>query len=86
MNHPQVDTRTPARRTLDEQIAAEPPIAPLELPPDAASSPVEMHLARQQRRPVAIMGIVENGLIRPLDSAVKLTEHSHVIIVTSEAT
>jgi hypothetical protein len=27
---------------------------------------------------------VENGLIRPLDPAVKLQEHSRVIIVTSE--
>jgi hypothetical protein len=58
---------------------------PLELPPDAPFSPVEGHLGRERRRPVAVAGIVENGLVRPLDPAVKLPEHSRVIIVASEA-
>jgi hypothetical protein len=35
---------------------------------------------------VAMAGIVENGLVRPLDPGVKLPEHSRVIIVTSERT
>jgi hypothetical protein len=30
---------------------------------------------------MAIAGIVENGLVRPIDPAVKLPEHSRVIIV-----
>jgi hypothetical protein len=34
---------------------------------------------------VAVAGIVENGLVRPLDTEVKLPEHSRVIIVASEA-
>lgn len=81
-----VDSRSPERRTRDEQIAAEPHMAPPELPPDATPSPVEAHLGRLVRQPLAVAGIVENGLVRPLDPAVKLPENSRVIIVASEAT
>jgi hypothetical protein len=45
--------------------------------------PVEDHLARH-RRPIAVAGVVENGLVRPLDPKVKLSERSRVIIVASE--
>ncbi len=86
MTTPEVDQRNPGRRARDEQIAAEPELAPLELPPDAAPSSVEAHLGRLRRRPVAVVGIVENGLVRPLDPAVKLPEGSRVIIVASEGT
>ncbi len=82
---PGVDERSDERRARDEQIAAEPPLAPLELPPDATSSSVEEHLGRLHRRPLAVPGVVENGLVRPLDPTVKLPEHSRVIIVASEA-
>ncbi len=82
---PEVDRRSPARRALDEQIAAEPPLAPRDIPPDAIPSPVEAHLNQSRRRPVAVAGIVENGLVRPLDTAVRLPEHSRVIIVAAEA-
>ena len=85
MTTPGNDQRSPGRRARDEQIASEPELAPLELPPDAASAPVEAHLGRHGRRPLAVAGIVENGLVRPLDPAVKLAEHSRVIIVASEA-
>lgn len=85
MTSPEVDQRSPARRAQDEQIAAEPPLAPPELPPDAVLSPVETHLGQLGRRPVAVAGIVENGLVRPLDAAVKLPEHARVIIVATEA-
>jgi hypothetical protein len=78
------DRRSPGRRLQDEQIASEPPLAPPELRPDAAATPVEAHLGRYRRRPVAVAGIVENGLVRPLDAAVKLPEHSRVIIVAAE--
>jgi hypothetical protein len=44
---------------------------------------VESHLGRR-RRPLAVAGVVENGLIRLLDPAVTLPEHSRVIIVTTE--
>jgi hypothetical protein len=81
MSTPQVDERSPRRRARDEQIAAEAPLAPPDLPADAVPSPVEAHLTR--RRPVAVAGVVENGLVRPLDPAVKLPERSRVIIVAS---
>jgi hypothetical protein len=84
MTKPAVDSRSPGRRARDEQIAAEPQLSPPELPPDAAPSPVEAHLGRRVRRPLAVAGVVENGLVRPLDPAVKLPEHSRVIIVASE--
>ena len=86
MNAPGVDQRSPGRRARDEQIAAEPQMAPLDLPPDAPSSSMEAHLGRHQRRPLAVAGVVENGLVRPLDPAVKLPERSRVIIVATEET
>lgn len=78
------DDRTPERRAQDEQTAAEPPLPLPELPSDAIASPVEAHLAPYRRRPLAVAGIVENGLVRPLDPAVKLAEHARVIIVAAE--
>jgi len=79
------DHRSPSRRLRDEEIAAELPLPPLLLPANASPSPIEMHLMGR-RRPLAVAGVVENGLVRPLDPTVKLPEHSRVIIVTSEAT
>ena len=79
-----VDSRSSERQARDEQIAAEPQMAPPKLPPDATASPVEEHLCREARHPLAVEGIVENGLVRPLDPAVKLPEHSRVIVVASE--
>ncbi len=84
MTSPVADERTPNRRAEDERIAAEPQFPPLPLPPDATAEPVETHLMRQARRPVAVAGVVENGLVRPLDTSVKLPEHSRVIIVATE--
>jgi hypothetical protein len=78
-----VDQRSAERRARDEQIAAEPQKPPLDLPRDAPVSPVETHFGRRWR-PVAVAGIVQNGVARPLDPAVKLPEHARVIIVTSE--
>ncbi len=78
------DDRTPSRKALDEQIASEPKRAPLNLSPDARAEPVEVHLARRARRPVALNGIVENGLVRLLDPTVKLPEHARVIVVATE--
>jgi hypothetical protein len=85
MTTPEIDQRSLARRARDEQIAAEPQLPPPPLPPDATPSPMESHLGRIRRRPVAVAGIVENGLVRPLDPAVKLAEHARVIIVAAEA-
>ncbi len=78
-----VDSRSPERRARDERIAAEPPLPPPELPPDAEPMSMEAHQLRRTH-PVAIAGIVENGIVRPVDPTVKLAEHSCVIIVASE--
>ena len=84
MSTPGVDQRSPERRAHDEQITQEPQLAPLELPADATPSSMESHLGRLRGRPLAVRGVVENGLVRPLDPTVKLPEHAHVIIVASE--
>jgi len=80
-----VDSRSPERRARDERIAAEPQMAPPELPSDARPISMEGHQIRLTH-PVAIRGIVENGIVRPLDPDVKLPEHSRVIIIASEST
>ena len=79
------DSRGPERRARDEQIAAAPPLPPPELPPDAEPLSMESHQSRRTH-PIAIAGIVENGMVRPVDPGVKLPEHARVIIVASEAT
>jgi hypothetical protein len=76
-----MDSRSPERRARDEETAAEPQLAP----PDSTPSSTEDHQG-QLTHPLAIAGIVENGLVRPLDPSVKLPERSRVIIVASEAT
>jgi hypothetical protein len=78
------DERSAARRARDEQIAIEPPLAPPELPADVVAQPMESHLGKQRRRPVAVAGVVENGLVRPIDPTVKLQEHARVIIVAAD--
>ena len=84
MTTPDSDQRSSERRARDEQIGAEPQIPPLELPPNAPASAVEAHLDRRRRQPVAVVGVVEKGLVRPLDPGAKLPEGSRVIIVASE--
>jgi hypothetical protein len=59
MTDSQAHQRSPERRALDEQIAAEPLLTPPEVPTDAAAWPVEAHLGQQGRRPLAIAGTVE---------------------------
>lgn len=78
------DHRTPARRERDEQIANEPKLPFPNLSQDASVAPVEAYLAARTQRPIAVRGIVENGVVRPVDPAVKLTEHARVIIVAAE--
>jgi hypothetical protein len=84
MIRPEPDQRSSERRRQDEETASEPKLPPPELPHGAPTSPVESHLGYQRRRPLAVPGIVENGLVRPLDPSVKLSEHSRVIIVAAE--
>jgi hypothetical protein len=85
MPAPTADRRSSERRERDEQLAAEPQLPPPDLPADAPSVPVEIHLRRRVRHPVAVSGIVENGLVRSLDASIKLPERSRVIIVAAEA-
>jgi hypothetical protein len=75
------ETRSASRRALDEKIAAEPALPPPQLPPDAAPAPVEDHLRSRQRHPLALPGVVENGMIRLIDPGVTLPERSRVIVV-----
>jgi hypothetical protein len=82
---PAFDDRRPSRKARDEEIASQVQLPPLELPSGAAPLPVEAHMARH-RRPIAVAGVVKNGLVRPLDPGVHLPEHSRVIIVTAENT
>jgi hypothetical protein len=85
MTLPVVDSRREEQRAQDDRIAAEPPLAPLELPADTTPAPLEAHLGRLRPRPLAVAGIVENGLVRPLDPTVKLAENARVIIVAAAA-
>jgi hypothetical protein len=84
MKTPNLDQRSIDRRMKDELIAAEPLLPHPELPPGAAPTPMEKHLRRLPKRAIAVAGVVENGLVRPLDSSVHLQEHARVIIVASE--
>jgi hypothetical protein len=86
MTTPSIDQRSADRRARDEQIAAEPEMPPLDLPADAAASSVETHIARQTWRPLAVAGVVEHGVVRPLDPTVSLPDHLRVIIVAVEKT
>jgi len=82
----QSDSRNEARKFRDEQIASEPQLAPPDLPADIMPRPMEALLPKPRQRPLAFMGIVENGLVRPLDPQVKLPEQSRVIIVAADST
>ncbi len=73
------DTRSDHRKALDEAIAAEPHLPDEPLPAGAVLRPIEYFHPELAAKRVA--GIVENGVVRPLDPAVRLTEHQRVIIV-----
>ena len=75
------DTRSAQRQARDEAIAAESPLAPLAVERDAVGTPLESHLRPTHRHPVALTGVVENGLVRLLDPNAKLPENSRVIVV-----
>lgn len=79
---PQPDTRSESRKALDEELAAA-PLLPIPDPsPGDVPRPLEAHL--HPRRPVAVVGIVENGVVRLLDEGVSIPEHSRVIVVASD--
>jgi hypothetical protein len=83
MPTPQADTRSERRKALDEQLAAEPRLPIPEPAPGDVPRPLEAHL-RPRRRPVAVVGVVENGVVRLLDADVKFPEHSRVIVVAAD--
>ncbi len=77
------EDRSVERRLLDEAIAAEAQTPIPEIDPTLIPVPVEVLLQRSAK-PVAISGVVENGLIRLLDPSIRLPERSKVIIVANE--
>ena len=83
MPNPQPDTRSESRKVRDEELAAA-PMLPIPAPsPNDAPQPLEAYLP--PRRPVAVLGIVENGVVRLLGEGVRIPEHSRVIVVASDA-
>ena len=83
MPTPQPDTRSDRRKALDEQLAAEPKLPIPDPAPDDRLRPLEAHLP-PRRHPVAVVGVVENGVVRLLDAGVKLPEQSRVIVVAPD--
>jgi hypothetical protein len=82
MPTPQPDDRSDFRKALDEQLAAEAPL-PIPAPvPGEVLRPLEAHL--HPRRPVAVNGVFENGVVRLLDSGVTFPERSRVIVVAAD--
>jgi hypothetical protein len=79
---PQPDLRSERRKALDEQLASEPHLPHPDVLPGEPRCPLETHL--RHRRPVAVVGVVENGLVRLLDPRVRLPEQSRVIVVAAE--
>ena len=77
------DVRSERRKALDEQLASEPRLPHPDIPPGEQPRALEELLPH--RRPVAVVGVVENGLVRLLDPRVTLPEHSRVIVVASES-
>jgi len=84
MRRPESDGRSSEQIERDERLAAEPLLSPPSLPPGSVTLPLEAILQRSSGHPVAVTGIVENGLVKPLDPAVRLPEHARVIIVMSQ--
>jgi hypothetical protein len=79
---PEKDTRSEDRKMRDEQAAAEAP-KPRPLSHGAGDAkPMEAFLkAEDLPRPKAVVGVVEKGLVRPLDPGLQLPERCRVLIV-----
>ncbi|HXD89112.1 MAG TPA: hypothetical protein VN641_21655 [Urbifossiella sp.] len=82
MDSTTADDRSVQRRQLDEAIASEALLPAPELSADEVPKPMEAFLKRR-RQPVAVAGVVENGLVRLLDPSVHLPERSRVIVVAA---
>ncbi|MGO8899962.1 MAG: hypothetical protein ACLQU5_16660 [Isosphaeraceae bacterium] len=66
----------------DEQLASEPPLPHPANLPGQQPRPPKGH--RRHRRPVAVVGVVEYGLVRLLDQRSRLRKQSRVIVVAAE--
>ncbi len=82
MPTPQPDLRSERRKVLDEQLASEPHSPQPAIIPGEQPLPLEGHL--RHRHPVALVGVVENGMVRLLDPRVSLPEQSLVIVVAAD--
>jgi len=80
---PQPDDRSDLQRESDERIASEAPLPLPAVPPGTVPLRLEAILRGRSGHPFAIAGIVENGLVKPLDPTVRLPEHARVIIVAA---
>jgi hypothetical protein len=58
---------------LDEQLAFEPQMPLPDIAPSDQPRPLETYL--RHRRPVAVVGVVENGLVRLLDPLAHVWGH-----------
>jgi hypothetical protein len=67
--------------TLRQELGMVSPELPA-VPPGEQPRPLEGQL--RHRHPVAVVGVVENGLVRLLDPRVRLPEQSRVIVVAAE--
>jgi hypothetical protein len=77
-----MDDRTEDQKQQDEQIASGPKNPRPELTSDVSPKPIEEFFAPEDiPSPKAIVGIVENGIVKPVDSSQPLKEHSKVLIV-----
>jgi hypothetical protein len=82
MPTPQPDTRSERRKAFDEQLASESHLPHPNIRAGEQPRPIDDHI--RHRRPVAIVGVVENGMVRLLDPHMTLPEQSRVIVVASE--
>ena len=77
------DRRSPQRKADDERIAAEPPFPMPDIPPGTTPRPIEAFHPRPHRRPIAVAGVVENGMVRLLDPDVTLADDTRVVVVAA---
>ena len=84
MKSTELDTRSEERKRLDEAIANE-PMKPLpEIDPSVRGRQIEEFLKEHRTQPAAIFGVVENGVVRPLDPKVRMPENLRVMIVAMD--
>lgn len=78
----QKDDRSEERRRLDEQVAGEPRKPRPPVAEGGKPKPMESFLRPEDLpKPKAIVGVVEDGVVRPLDAGLRLPEHGRVLIV-----